>query len=215
MSDSHDTFMKRAESGDFWSVEWYRFLKLERRGFWVIFSLAFALSLLGMLWEWNDLFNGIVLVCIFTSIGIFSAGARFLLTGIHAYSDWQRLINDKKPESVEPSVIEKVKSNNSNRHQIRIHKEHIIKLLRNQIALQMCLYTILYRFNGISDNRTEDVVYSWLESIYFSIVTWTTLGYGDYSPVNWLKLVAASQALTGYLVMAIIIGLVIKDYRED
>ncbi|MEM7361021.1 MAG: potassium channel family protein [Pseudomonadota bacterium] len=44
-------------------------------------------------------------------------------------------------------------------------------------------------------------------SLYFSIVTWTTLGYGDISPVPEMRLIASIQALIGYTYMAILIGL--------
>jgi hypothetical protein len=53
----------------------------------------------------------------------------------------------------------------------------------------------------------ELVIGDWYNSIYFSIVTWTTLGYGDFSPPEGLRLVAAFEAIVGYLYMAILVGL--------
>jgi len=35
------------------------------------------------------------------------------------------------------------------------------------------------------------------EKIYFSVVTFSTLGYGDISPLGWVKAVASIQALSG------------------
>jgi Ion channel len=43
--------------------------------------------------------------------------------------------------------------------------------------------------------------------IYFSIVTWTTLGYGDLHPSAGLWPVAAAEAVIGYLFSGILIGL--------
>ena len=44
-------------------------------------------------------------------------------------------------------------------------------------------------------------------ALYFSIVTWTTLGYGDFTPPPELRLVAAIQALVGYLFFGLSVGL--------
>lgn len=43
-------------------------------------------------------------------------------------------------------------------------------------------------------------------SLYFSLVTWTTLGYGDYQPKADLQLVASAQALIGYLYLGLIVS---------
>lgn len=39
--------------------------------------------------------------------------------------------------------------------------------------------------------------YELSEKIYFSIVTFSTLGYGDISPIGWVKYLAALQAISG------------------
>ena len=44
-------------------------------------------------------------------------------------------------------------------------------------------------------------------AIYFSVVTWTTLGYGDFHPSEQIRLLAASQALLGYVFLGVIVGL--------
>lgn len=41
---------------------------------------------------------------------------------------------------------------------------------------------------------------------YFSIVTWTTLGYGDFQPHPDIRMIAAGQALFGYLFLGLIVG---------
>ena len=45
-----------------------------------------------------------------------------------------------------------------------------------------------------------------LDGLYFSIVTWTTLGYGDIKPPHQLRLLSAFQALMGYLYFGLIVG---------
>ncbi|CAN5417540.1 hypothetical protein BH11PSE4_BH11PSE4_25720 [soil metagenome] len=44
-------------------------------------------------------------------------------------------------------------------------------------------------------------------ALYFSIVTWTTLGYGDFTPPPELRLIAAAEALVGYLFFGLAVGL--------
>ena len=39
---------------------------------------------------------------------------------------------------------------------------------------------------------------------YFSAVTFTTLGYGDYHPVGWVKLIAAAEAFMGAATIALV-----------
>ncbi|WOH80353.1 potassium channel family protein [Bradyrhizobium sp. BEA-2-5] len=47
----------------------------------------------------------------------------------------------------------------------------------------------------------------WISPLYFSVVTWTTLGYGDFIPPHELRLVAAIEALFGYLFFGIVVGI--------
>ncbi|MDP6037537.1 MAG: pentapeptide repeat-containing protein [Candidatus Latescibacteria bacterium] len=47
-------------------------------------------------------------------------------------------------------------------------------------------------------------------AIYFSIVTFTTLGYGDFSPVGWAKPFAAIEAFIGAFMIALFILAFVK-----
>jgi hypothetical protein len=47
------------------------------------------------------------------------------------------------------------------------------------------------------------------ECLYFSVVTWTTLGYGDFVPSTELRSYAAEEAFTGYVAIALfLVGLI-------
>ena len=46
----------------------------------------------------------------------------------------------------------------------------------------------------------------WHTALYFSIVTWTTLGYGDFTAKSELQLLAALEALAGYVFFGLIVG---------
>ena len=82
----------------------------------------------------------------------------------------------------------------------------------SQLALNLLTFSIIHRFFGLARDCGDLSVcpeLSFGESLYFSIVTFTTLGYGDYQPVGYGKYFAASQALAGYLVLGLTVGAVI------
>ena len=70
--------------------------------------------------------------------------------------------------------------------------------------------TVTYRLkpsNGIYLN----FIYL-LKSIYFSIVTFTTLGYGDLVPLQgWARAIAAAEALLGQLLMALLVFVLTRN----
>jgi hypothetical protein len=77
--------------------------------------------------------------------------------------------------------------------------------------LFMILYFAnLYKAVGVIRTFTGKVYEpNWVDAIYFSVVTWTTLGYGDFVPVDELKLFAICQALLGYIFMGLFVGKII------
>jgi Ion channel len=76
--------------------------------------------------------------------------------------------------------------------------------LINTIVYSIMFYAALYRDIGILDGGKE--IHLPTTCLYFSIVTWTTLGYGDVTPRAETRLLASSEALIGYVVMAAVIA---------
>jgi ABC-type multidrug transport system fused ATPase/permease subunit len=74
-----------------------------------------------------------------------------------------------------------------------------------QISAFVFCYAHIYIEYGIVQNEIIETEY--LNHIYFSIVTWTTLGYGDFQPTPASRIWAASEAIIGYLFMGILVGL--------
>jgi len=96
--------------------------------------------------------------------------------------------------------------------QISHHEKEIKSVLAKIFLLALfniILFAIVYFIYGINSNSGL-IKYDWDISLYFSIVTWTTLGYGDYSPIESLRLIASFEALMGYMYMALIIGLILN-----
>ena len=74
------------------------------------------------------------------------------------------------------------------------------------IAYALLFFACVYRACGLIDTADQSETHDPLTCLYFSIVTWTTLGYGDFRPMPADRLLAAAEAVVGYVVMAIMIS---------
>lgn len=91
------------------------------------------------------------------------------------------------------------------------------------IALSMAiilLCAILYTFTGLSYHDTVQAASSELSfqenctlffsALYYSVVTFTTLGYGDFTPVGISRAIAAIEAFTGSFTIALFVVVFVK-----
>ena len=62
-----------------------------------------------------------------------------------------------------------------------------------------------YAFSAFTKHGEQSYSLSYAESIYLSIVTFTTLGYGDYSPKAEFQLVATFEAFLGVFLLALLV----------
>jgi Ion channel len=69
----------------------------------------------------------------------------------------------------------------------------------------------MYKYLGIIDPNGL-LVKQPRTCFYFSIVTYTTLGYGDYKPSEQAQLFAASEAILGYILFGVFIGVLRKRF---
>ena len=82
------------------------------------------------------------------------------------------------------------------------------------------LFATLYFFAGLSfsgESLAFDLNSSWLENLkvyfsalYFSVVTFTTLGYGDLAPVGIARALAALEAFMGSFTLALFVVVFVK-----
>ncbi len=58
---------------------------------------------------------------------------------------------------------------------------------------------LLYYFSGsiVANGVVQKI--DFFESLYLSVITYATVGYGDYTPVGWVRTVACCEALTSIL----------------
>lgn len=91
---------------------------------------------------------------------------------------------------------------------LRSYKQAQIKLgikLLIILLIMVIIYAALYYLLGLSDMFGKQGIYldgvvgKPCEALYFSVVTITTLGYGDFTPLGFSRLLAATEALAGLL----------------
>ncbi len=75
-----------------------------------------------------------------------------------------------------------------------------------ELALLLLAFASVYQTFGLIDNTQEGapVVHSFTSSLYYSVVTFTTLGYGDFYPVGPGRVLACIESLTGYLILGVL-----------
>ena len=75
-----------------------------------------------------------------------------------------------------------------------------------EVATMLVAFGAVYQHLGMMDNSRagSPMVNEFWTGVYYSVVTFTTLGYGDFYPKGIARALAGMQALTGYLVLAIL-----------
>lgn len=76
-------------------------------------------------------------------------------------------------------------------------------------------FSNVYVEHGIVDVGGGVVTHDIKDAIYFSIVTWTTLGYGDFQPTQDARIWASIEALLGYVYLGILVGLIITSLTPE
>lgn len=74
------------------------------------------------------------------------------------------------------------------------------------LVLLLVGFALMYQPLGLLDTRNANAaeIHDFWTSLYFSIVTFTTLGFGDLVPTGAGRSLAALQALTGYVVLGVL-----------
>lgn len=74
-------------------------------------------------------------------------------------------------------------------------------------------FATIYRQSGLVESGV--VTHEPLDALYFSIVTWTTLGYGDFQPVEAVRLLAALQAMLGTLFIPLLLAAIVFTLQKS
>lgn len=91
------------------------------------------------------------------------------------------------------------------------NRQYIVVIAQSflNIFVSIGLYAALYyRYGLVLNDKLVNV--DWWEALYFSGVTWTTVGYGDMIAPRALLLIPTIEAINGYLAMAVMMALIFK-----
>ncbi len=76
-------------------------------------------------------------------------------------------------------------------------------------------HAVYYTQLGLVLSSDGKVFYpAWRDALYFSVVTFTTLGYGDMAPREEYRLVAGFQAIYGYLFLGALVGVLVALFNR-
>ena len=65
-----------------------------------------------------------------------------------------------------------------------------------------------FKINGVDVSST---IY---DCLYFSVVTFSSLGYGDIAPYGWMRFVAGFEVLSGLILMALFVGKIASERQS-
>jgi hypothetical protein len=93
----------------------------------------------------------------------------------------------------------------------QLHRTRVLVLILGLLATHIAeiwIYALGYGmldglrgFGSIARVYTDTAGTDWLDYIYFSFVTYTTVGYGDLVPKGPIRFVAATEALNGWVLL--------------
>ncbi|MBI5203336.1 MAG: two pore domain potassium channel family protein [Nitrospirae bacterium] len=74
------------------------------------------------------------------------------------------------------------------------------------------LSSIIFYTSGVLVYKDKVIPPTFFDSLYFSIVTFTTLGYGDYQPVGIYRLVSMIEAFSALFIMPLFVVALTRKY---
>lgn len=88
---------------------------------------------------------------------------------------------------------------------------HFLVMLCATIIYFAFMY-IIFGLKGLPE--AQGMVPNLQQALYFSVVTWTTLGYGDLTPTEDSMPWAMLEVILGYIFMALLVGKVFAIFRQ-
>ena len=87
-----------------------------------------------------------------------------------------------------------------------------ITIATDMLAVIFAFANAYQIYGGVVVNGVAAIGFA--DHLYFSVVTFTTLGYGDFLPTGTTRFIATFEALLGYAYFAVVIGLSASLFYE-
>jgi hypothetical protein len=90
----------------------------------------------------------------------------------------------------------------------------LLWICSSSIMITIIIYAMIYENTGLYDSISQVDVDDRYSCLYFSIITWTNLGYGDIVPKQSARFFAASESVLGYFMMALLIAAILQAFQS-
>jgi len=97
-------------------------------------------------------------------------------------------------------------------HEYRVFPQFLKMLLAVYVTITG--FASIYKFSGLI-NGSNEITHHPIDALYFSLVTWTTLGYGDLHPTEPVRLLAALEAMLGTLFIPLLLAAIIFTLQSN
>jgi hypothetical protein len=81
---------------------------------------------------------------------------------------------------------------------------YILGILLVHIGSAILQYALLFKTSGLVSGG--EVSHSFRDALYFSVTTWTTVGYGDFTALPNMRLITSAEALMGTASLALAVS---------
>ena len=114
------------------------------------------------------------------------------------------------------SKMQTLTRNNQNINHILLFSITIVFFINISFTLDYLCVSEIYPNSFYGLNFSQPFFYKFFDLLYFSIVTFTTVGYGDISPAGKaVKFLTILEMTTAFITIVFIISRYIKDYKSN
>ena len=102
---------------------------------------------------------------------------------------------------------------------VTVSQLYFARILTGALYIPL-FYSVIYWISGLCSGSACGCTASrvspgeFATSFYFSLVTWTNLGYGDLTPPPEIRLLVTIEALLGYAFLGILIVVLLETFRK-